>query len=86
MESTEHGPSSPSYSGRYAPYPYSDPADAPARKWYTLQEDYVDNRPGVMDVKRNKDGRFRGGAYDLGLFWEMEIRRAVEALGIEPLE
>ena len=38
-----------------------------------------------MDAKRNKDGRYRGGGFDLRQFWEMEIRSAVESLGIEPL-
>ncbi|ORX39285.1 CDK-activating kinase assembly factor MAT1-domain-containing protein [Kockovaella imperatae] len=84
-EHTQHQPGSPSYSGRFVAYPYSDPSEAPALRWFNLMDDYVDYRPGVIDAKRNKDGKYRGGGFDLGQFWEMEIRTAVEALGIEPL-
>ena len=48
-------------------------------------DDYVDGRKGVMDVKKDKEGKFRGGGFDLKLFWEMEVRSAVESLGVEPL-
>lgn len=50
-----------------------------------MKEDYVDGRGGVFEVKEDKDGRVRGGGFDLGLFWEMEIRAAVEGLGVERL-
>ena len=39
----------------------------------------------MITVKEDKEGRFRAGGYDLGMFWEAEIRSAVVGLGIEPL-
>lgn len=45
----------------------------------------MDGRQGVQDAKRDKDGKYRGGGFDLKLFWEMEVRAAVEGLCIEPL-
>ena len=83
---TDHPPSSPSYSGPFVAYPYSDPDDAVWRKWYTLKDDYIDKRPGVLDVKKDKDRRFGAGGYDFALYWETEIRSAVESLGIIPLK
>ena len=50
-----------------------------------MKEDYLDGRSGVIWTKEDKDGTVRGGGYDLKLFWEMEVRCAVEALGVEPL-
>ena len=91
VKSTEtHDPSSPSYAGPFVPFAVSDPDDAVYNKWFTLKdpqkkEKYVDPRSGVRDVEKNKDGKFLGGGYDLPQFWEMEIRAAVESLGIEPL-
>ncbi|WVQ74458.1 CDK-activating kinase assembly factor MAT1 [Cryptococcus sp. DSM 104548] len=81
----QHSPLSPSYNGPYVPIPYSDPDQAPWVDWYDLQSGYVDRRSRVMFIKEDKEGKVRGGGYDLNLFWEMEIRSAVEALGVEPL-
>jgi len=78
-------PLSASYTGPFVPIPYSDPTKAAWTTWYTRKEDYVDGRQGVLFVKEDKEGRVRGGGFDLGLFWEMEVRSAVEGLAIEPL-
>ncbi|WWC72909.1 CDK-activating kinase assembly factor MAT1 [Kwoniella pini CBS 10737] len=83
-----HLPTSPSYNGPFVPIPYSNPETLPQYKWYEMKEsDYVDGRSGVQFVlDDNKNGdKVRGGGWDLNLFWEMEIRSAVEALGVEPL-
>jgi CDK-activating kinase assembly factor MAT1 len=78
-------PLSAGYNGPYVAIPYSDPAQAAWTGWYDLRPDYMDGREGVWSVKEGKDGKVRGGGYDLSLFWEMEIRSAVEGLGIEPM-
>ncbi|WVR08880.1 CDK-activating kinase assembly factor MAT1 [Kwoniella sp. DSM 27419] len=80
-----HTPLSPSYAGPFVPIPYSAPEDAAYNGWYELQDGYMDGRAGVTFVRENKEGKVRGGGWDLGLFWEMEIRSAVESVGIEPL-
>ncbi|KAK4689893.1 CDK-activating kinase assembly factor MAT1, partial [Tremellales sp. Uapishka_1] len=77
-----HTPLSPSYTGPFVPIPYSDPDQG---KWYELKEDYVDGRANVLWVKDDKEGKVRGGAWDISEFWEGELRRATEGLGIEPL-
>lgn len=84
-EEEDLDPLSSGYSGPYVPIPYSDPAQAAWTNWYDLKPDYADGREGVWAVKEDKEGKVRGGAFDLGLFWEMEIRSAVEGLGIEPM-
>ncbi|OCF78845.1 CDK-activating kinase assembly factor MAT1 [Kwoniella mangroviensis CBS 8886] len=78
-------PLSPNYNGPFVPIPYSDPDTAHYNQWYELKVDgdYVDGRLGVIFAKT--DERVRGGGWDLGLFWKMEIRAAVEAVGVEPL-
>ena len=81
----DHSPLSPSYAGPYVAIPYSDPDLAAWKKWYEMKEDYVDGRSGVIWVKEDKEGKVRGGGYDLNLFWEMEVRCAVEALGVKPI-
>jgi CDK-activating kinase assembly factor MAT1 len=78
-------PLSVHYNGPFVPFAYSDPSKAEWSEWYDLLDDYVDGRKGVMDVKKDKEGKFRGGGFDLKLFWEMEVRSAVESLGVEPL-
>jgi CDK-activating kinase assembly factor MAT1 len=78
-------PLSADYNGPYVAFPYDDPTTATWANWYNLKEDYVDGREGVWAIKEDKEGKVRGGGFDLGLFWEMEIRSAVEGLGIEPL-
>lgn len=78
-------PLSVEYNGPYVAFPYSNPEEAVWSSWYTLKEDYVDGREGVWTIKEDKEGKVRGGGFELGLFWEMEIRSAVEGLGIEPL-
>ena len=45
----------------------------------------MDGRSGVLWVKEDKEGKVRGGGYDLRMFWEMEIRCAVESLAVDPL-
>ncbi|RSH95071.1 TFIIH/NER complex subunit [Saitozyma podzolica] len=80
-----HTPLSPSYAGPFVPIPYSDPSQAEWVDWYRPKEDYVDGRSGVIWAKEDKEGKVRPGGWDLGLFWEMEIRAAVEGLGIEPI-
>ncbi|ODN97318.1 CDK-activating kinase assembly factor MAT1 [Cryptococcus wingfieldii CBS 7118] len=82
---TQHSPLSPSYNGPYVPIPYSDPDHASWVNWYDPQPEYVDRRSRVMFMKEDKEGKVRGGGYDLNLFWEMEVRSAVEAVGVEPL-
>lgn len=37
-------------------------------------------------VKEDEEGKVRGGGYQLSMFWEMEVRSAVESLGVEPME
>jgi CDK-activating kinase assembly factor MAT1 len=78
-------PLSAEYNGPYVAIPYSDPAEAAWTSWYDMRPDYVDGREGVWVVKEDKEGKVRGGGFDLAVFWEMEIRSAVEGLGIEPL-
>jgi CDK-activating kinase assembly factor MAT1 len=78
-------PLSAEYNGPYVAIPYSDPAEASWTGWYDIKPDYMDGREGVWAIKEDKEGKVRGGGFDLGLFWEMEIRSAVEGLGIEPL-
>lgn len=78
-------PLSAGYNGPYVAIPYSDPAHAAWTGWYDLKPDYVDGREGVWFVKEDKEGKVRGGGYDLSLFWEMEVRSAVEGLGLEPM-
>ncbi|WWC63827.1 CDK-activating kinase assembly factor MAT1 [Kwoniella dejecticola CBS 10117] len=83
-----HLPTSPSYHGPFVPIPYSDPTTLPQYGWYEMKEgDYVDGRSGVQFVlDESKNGeKVRGGGWDLRLFWEMEVRCAVEGLGVEPL-
>lgn len=85
-----HLPTSPSYAGPYVPFAVSDPDECVWNGWYTFKDEkkkekYVDPRSGVRDAERNKDGKFLGGGYDIYQFWEMEVRAAVESLGIEPL-
>lgn len=84
-ETDDPDPLSAGYNGPYVPMPYSDPEQAAWTHWYDLKPDYVDGREGVWSVKEDKEGKVRGGGFDLNLFWEMEIRSAVEGLGIEPL-
>jgi len=90
--STEnHLATSPSYAGPYVPFAVSDPDQAVYTKWYTFKDEkkkekYIDPRSGVRDVERNKDGKYLGGGFDIYQFWEMEVRAAVESLGIEPLD
>ena len=81
-----HSPGSPNYEGPYVPFAYSDPDAAMWTRWYTLLDDYVDGRKGVLDAKKDKDGRYRGGGFDVKAFWEMEIRAATEGLGVEPIK
>ncbi|WVQ81334.1 CDK-activating kinase assembly factor MAT1 [Cryptococcus sp. DSM 104549] len=81
----KHSPLSPSYDGPYVAIPYSDPDTVPSRSWYELQGDYVDGRPGVIFAREDREHKVRGGGWDLELFWEMEIRSAVEGLAVEPL-
>lgn len=50
-----------------------------------IKEDYIDGRSGVSFVKEDKEGKVRGGGFELRTFWEMEIRSAIEGLGVEPL-
>jgi CDK-activating kinase assembly factor MAT1 len=78
-------PLSADYNGPYVAFPYDDPTTATWANWYNLKDDYVDGREGVWAIREDKEGKVRGGGFDLGLFWEMEIRSAVEGLGIEPL-
>ena len=81
-----HLPTSPSYAGPYVPYAVSDPDEAAWRGWYTLKKGrYADGRANVRDALNDKDGKYKGGGYDVEEFWEMEIRAAVQSLGIEPL-
>ena len=80
-----HTPLSPSYSGPFVPIPYSDPNQAEWADWYRPKEDYVDGRSSVIWAREDKEGKVRPGGWDLGLFWEMEIRAAVEGLGIKPI-
>jgi CDK-activating kinase assembly factor MAT1 len=75
-------PLDPGYHGPFVPIPFSDPDKAIWKNWYSLKPDYVDGRPGVLAVKDDKEGIVRGGGFDLNLFWEMEIRSAVEGLAI----
>lgn len=82
---TPHSPNSPSYHGPYVPIPYSDPDEAGWSRWYDLKEDYADGRRDVISARGEKERVMRAGGYDLGLFWEMEVRSAVESLSIEPL-
>ncbi|OXG30672.1 CDK-activating kinase assembly factor MAT1 [Cryptococcus neoformans Bt15] len=85
QEDVSHSPLSPSYNGPFIPIPYSDPDTAPWAGWYEAKGEYVDRRSGVMFIREDREERVRGGGYDLQLFWEMEVRSAVEALGVEPL-
>jgi CDK-activating kinase assembly factor MAT1 len=80
-----HPPTSPAYAGPYVAIPYDDPDTAPERGWYTLKNDYADGRSGVVWAKEDREGRVRGGGWDINLFWEMEVRSSVEALSLEPL-
>jgi len=82
---TDHTPLSPSYSGPIVAIPYSDPEEAEWRGWYEMKEDYVDGRSGVNWVKEDREGKVRGGGFEVFTFWEMEIRCAVEGLGVKPL-
>lgn len=75
-------PLDPGYHGPFVPIPFQDPDQAIWKDWYTLKDDYADGRPGVLAVKEDKDGKVRGGGYDLKEFWEMEIRSAVEGLAV----
>ncbi|TXT10736.1 hypothetical protein VHUM_02241 [Vanrija humicola] len=84
-DDTAHAPTSPSYAGPYVAIPYSDPEKAEYTHWYDAKDSYVDGRSGVIWAKEDREGRVRGGAWDLHLFWDMEVRSAVEALSIEPL-
>ncbi|KAL1409045.1 TFIIH/NER complex subunit [Vanrija albida] len=84
-DDTEHSPTSPSYAGPYVPIPYSDPDKADYTHWYDAKDSYADGRSGVIWAKEDREGKVRGGGWDLQLFWEMEIRSAVESLSIEPL-
>ncbi len=81
-----HAPSSPSYSGPYVAYTVSDPDKAIWKDWFVLLDDYSDARSGSLAAKRDVKGDYRGGGYDLRQYWEMEVRAAVEGLGIDPLE
>lgn len=85
VDETPHSPNSPSYAGPYVPIPYDDPDAADWAGWYTLKDDYSDGRAGVVWAKEDRENRVRGGGWDLKLFWEMEVRSALEALSLEPL-
>ncbi|EIW65827.1 hypothetical protein TREMEDRAFT_35912 [Tremella mesenterica DSM 1558] len=84
-EGPKISPLDPSYHGPFVPIPYAPPEEARWKGRYELKQDYVDGRQGVVYVKEDKEGKVRGGGYDLRLFWEMEIRSAVEGLGVKPL-
>lgn len=84
-DDTAHAPTSPSYAGPYVAIPYSDPEKAEYTHWYDAKDSYVDGRSGVIWAKEDREGKVRGGGWDLQLFWEVEVRTAVEALSIEPL-
>lgn len=81
----DHEPLSPNYGGPWVPIPLDDPDQAAWSAWYTSAEEYQDGRAEVHKVRMDKEKRFKAGGYDLGLFWEMEIRAAVDSLAIEPL-
>lgn len=85
VDETPHSPNSPSYAGPYVPIPYSDPDEAEWSHWYNLKDNYADGRAGVVWAKEDREGAVRGGGWDISLFWEMEVRSAVEALSLEPL-
>ncbi|KAL7421031.1 TFIIH/NER complex subunit [Cryptotrichosporon argae] len=74
-------PTDPRYVGEYVPLPYADEA---WRKWTTATREtqFVDGRSGVTWAKEDRDGKVRAGGWDLPLFWEMEVRAAVEALAV----
>lgn len=69
-------PLSPRYDGPFVPIPYNPPVSYPVRT-------YIDYRKDIRWLKETD--KVRGGGWDLGIFYELEIRSAVESLGIEPL-
>jgi len=85
VDDRPHAPTSPAYAGPYVAIPYDNPDDAPWNSWYDLKSEYADGRSGVVWAKEDREGKVRGGGWDLNLFWEMEVRSAVEALTLEPL-
>ncbi|WWC91002.1 CDK-activating kinase assembly factor MAT1 [Kwoniella dendrophila CBS 6074] len=88
-DNIQHSPLSPSYNGPFIPIPYSNPETNQYNQWFEIQQlqgYYLDSRSQVNFVKDDKDEKIRGGGWDLNLFWEMEIREAVQGLGIEPLQ
>lgn len=79
-EIEQHAPTSPSYAGPYVAIPHSDPDAAAWSGWYDLQDDYADGRSGVIWAKEDRESKVKAGGWNLGLFWEMEVRSAVEGL------
>jgi len=75
-DTTPTNPLSPRYDGPFIPIPYNPPID------YSIRT-YIDNRKDIRWVQQTD--KVRGGGWDLRLFHEMEIRSAVESIGIEPL-
>jgi CDK-activating kinase assembly factor MAT1 len=86
VDDTEREPTSPSYAGPFVPFAVSDPDKAIWKGWYTLLDDYSDARSGSLQAKRDHNNMYRGGGFDLKQYWEMEIRAAIEGLGIDPME
>lgn len=82
MSESNHAPTSPSYDGPFIPFAVSDPDQQVWVKWCDPLDNYMDDRPGTIRAKRDHEGRFRGGGYDLKEYWETEIRAAVEGLGV----
>jgi CDK-activating kinase assembly factor MAT1 len=85
LDDRPHAPTSPSYSGPYVAIPYDNPDEAAWSSWYTPKEEYSDGRSGVVWAREDREQKVRGGGWDVNLFWEMEVRSAVEALSLEPL-
>lgn len=80
-----HTPNSPAYHGPYVPIPYADPDSAAWSHWYSVKDDYADGRRDVISARGEMERVMRAGGYDLGVFWEMEVRSAIDSLSIEPL-
>jgi CDK-activating kinase assembly factor MAT1 len=72
------------YTGAYVPIPYNPPVGG-YRDWFTPKADYIDGRSWVVWVNEDREGKVRGGGWDLKGFWRGEIEAGVMSLGEEPL-
>lgn len=73
------------YTGPYVAIPYNPP-EGGYRDWYSPKEEYVDGRSWVVWVKEDREGKVRGGGWDLKTFWNNEVEAGVISLGLEPLK